>query len=229
MAESILPSKLVKNRVGHSWGRWTVESFAGYNKIRQALWLCRCRCGTTRTFSSGTIAAECSESCGCIRNEMTAARNTTHGGAKRGRQCPEYVVWCGMKQRCFDKNATNYSDYGGRGVGVCERWLGNEGFANFLADVGERPSKKHTIERRDNDAGYSPENCFWALRVEQRRNQRNPRLRPLEFRGETLLVVEWADRLGIPRDTLFMRLHRGWDVERALTTPVNRLTRGNVA
>ncbi len=222
MSEPILPSKNVKNRVGEEWGRWRVEEFAGYNKIRQSLWRCVCSCGTHRVFSSGTIAARASQSCGCIRNEWTSRKNTTHGDSGS----PEHIVWNGMKERCANPNQNNYPDYGGRGITVCDRWLGPNGFANFLADMGRRPTPKHSIDRRDNAGSYAPENCYWATWKEQRRNQRNPRLRPLTFNGETLLVVEWAERLGIPKNTLFQRLHKGWSVERTLTTPVQiRLSR----
>ena len=232
MTDSILvPSANVKNKLGHKWGRWEVIAFAGYNKGRQSLWRCRCLCGTERIFSSGYITAVHRESCGCYNHELTAKRNKTHGSAGS----PEYIVWCGMKERCTNPRQAAYRNYGGRGITVCERWLGPNGFAHFLADRGTRPTTKHTSDRIDNDKGYGPENCRWATRGEQSRNRRG--LQPVTYKGESMCVVDWAKRLGIKPDTLFMRLHRGWSVERAFETPVRdcrfgsplRLTRGTPA
>ncbi len=234
MSEAIVPSKNVKNRIGHKWGRWTVISFAGYNKQRQALWLCRCLCGGERVMNSGSVAIQDSQSCGCITAEVTAARNRTHGQYGT----PEYRAWAGMKVRCYDIRCPQYGDYGGRGIKICARWLGPEGFQNFFNDMGHKPSAEHSIDRIDVNGGYEPGNCRWATRKEQRVNQRNPRLKMLTYKGETLTVTEWAERLGISNHTLGARIRRGWDVAKALEMPLDtshsnpkgsRVTRGNVA
>jgi hypothetical protein len=128
---------------------------------------------------------------------------------------PEFGIWLRMLDRCRNPNRRAYHRYGGRGITVCDRW---HSFAAFLEDMGERPSSKHTLDRIDNEAGYSPENCRWATWKEQQQNRSNNHR--LTFQGETLCLSEWAQRVGIKKTTLQERLYRGWSVERALEEPV---------
>jgi hypothetical protein len=106
-----------------------------------------------------------------------------------------------MKGRCGSPSNRNYKGYGGRGIKVCERWGRYE---NFLADMGRRPSPTHSIERKNNNGDYEPENCVWATKKEQGRNKRNNRW--FTHDGETLTLSEWARKRGIKRTTLRMRL-----------------------
>lgn len=108
---------------------------------------------------------------------------------------------------------------------MCERWLTS--FEDFYADMGPRPSKKHSIERIDNNKHYSPENCRWSTRKEQNRNRRNNRL--LTYKGETLSMVEWSERLNISYEVLACRMFYNWPVERALTEPVHPNSRSKKA
>lgn len=142
----------------------------------------------------------------------SAKRNSqqTHGM----RNSRVYAIWTGMISRCRIPSATSYENYGGRGIKVCDRWLR---FENFLADMGE-PAVGQSIERNDSDGHYEPANCRWATRVEQNRNQRD--LHYLTFCGETLCVAEWAERHGLTDGALRGRLNRGWDIGRALLTPI---------
>ena len=133
--------------------------------------------------------------------------------SRRAPRPPEFGVWRSMVQRCTNPKIKHFHNYGGRGIKVCKRW---RVFKNFLADMGQRPSIRHTLERKKNNLGYYKANCKWATRREQAENRRDNQL--VTFHGRTLCVVAWARKLGINANTLCYRLRRGWTVERALTT-----------
>lgn len=144
------------------------------------------------------------------------ARTILSSGRKRGHSyTPEYRIWWGFICRCTKPNHPRYADYGGRGIKVCDRWL--KSFAAFYADMGERPAGL-SLDRIDNDGPYSPENCRWTTTTEQRRNNRH--IRPLTVNGETMLLVDWAKRVGIDPSRITDRIKEGWTVEDAVTTPV---------
>jgi hypothetical protein len=125
-----------------------------------------------------------------------------------------YYSWSGMIARCTDRNNPAYHNYGGRGIEVCERW---RDFRNFLSDMGEAPPGK-TIDRKDNDEGYSKENCRWATRREQARNTRRNHM--LEIGGGSLCLTDFAKSVGLSRGVLSDRINKlGWSLERAATTP----------
>lgn len=141
-------------------------------------------------------------------------RDAAHPNFKHGHdyRSPTYRTWKVMRNRCERPADRHYSDYGGRGIKVCERW---RKFANFLADMGERPAGM-TIERIDNAKGYEPGNCKWATRHEQDRNRRDNRV--LEIDGERLILLDACRKYGRNFDSVRDRLNRGWSVERALRT-----------
>lgn len=127
---------------------------------------------------------------------------------------PEQVErrrYMGMKQRCYNPNAAQYHNYGGRGITICARWL--ESFDNFYADMGDCPDG-HSLERIDNDGPYSPENCCWATKRQQRLNQRSCNY--LEYNGKRMTVTEWAEALGRSPGALFNRIARGYPIEKVL-------------
>ena len=148
-------------------------------------------------------------SCGC-RPRFGAIK---HGHSLRGQNSPEYRAWVDIISRCTNPKCPRWADYGGRGIGVCDRW--RENFAAFLGDVGARPSRRHSIDRIDNERGYEPGNCRWATDVQQQRNRRNNLL--LTHRGETRPLVEWVGISGISKTTIRRRLQHGWTAEDALT------------
>lgn len=127
----------------------------------------------------------------------------------------EYHTWHTMLQRCHNPKATSYANYGGRGVKVCPRWWQ---FEAFLADMGTKPSAAHTLDRLDNAKGYEPRNVRWATLAEQGHNRRTNKY--VEHAGIRASLAATIRRLGLPTFAVRNRIRRGWDVERALTTPV---------
>lgn len=129
---------------------------------------------------------------------------------------PEYKAWRNLLSRCRNKNDPAFARYGGRGITVCAEW---KSFDVFLRSMKHRPSPAHSIDRIDNDAGYSKTNCRWATQQQQNRNRRDTRM--LTFEGETKPLCDWADELGFKRMTLLRRKDRGWSDERTLMTPLD--------
>lgn len=134
---------------------------------------------------------------------------------------PEYGVWTAMLTRCYDPNCEAFQNYGARGITVCLRWRERRtGFKCFLEDMGSRPSKDYSIERVNNNEGYSPENCKWATRKEQCRNRRSNKLITIENTTRTL--VEWCEVYSIKYSLVKDRLRDNWEITKALTTPLHK-------
>lgn len=130
----------------------------------------------------------------------------------------EWDAWYEMKRRCYSPHVRPYRNYGGRGIKVCDRWLGPDGFENFMEDMGSRPSSSHSLDRKDNNGNYTPENCRWATPVEQQNNLRTNTV--IEFAGKRMTAAQWERELGLRTGIITKRLsQQGWSVERALTVP----------
>jgi hypothetical protein len=145
-------------------------------------------------------------SCGCVQREKV----TRHGRTGT----VEHDAWQNMLYRCNTVTSASYENYGGRGITVCERW---QTFENFFADMGERPSARHSIDRIDNDRGYEPGNCRWATVAQQGRNRRT--CHTLEFNGRSRSIAEIAELAGVSEPMLRDRLRKGWDLSSALSIP----------
>lgn len=200
----------VKNIAGVSVNDLVVVSFIETKKGK-AFWLCRCVCGNTTTASGNNILRGKVKSCGCRTVRLGAKK--THGMSRT----PEYHVWKGMRGRCSNPSDRDWPLYGGRGVAVCDEW--DKSFESFLADMGHRPSAKHSIDRIDTNGNYEPGNCRWATVEQQSRNRRNNRY--VEFAGETVVIPELARRYGVdPRLARTRYLRYGWSLLDAVSTPV---------
>lgn len=138
-------------------------------------------------------------------------KNAATHGLSRSRV---YSIYGSMLARCTNPDAGNYENYGGRGINVCDRWY--ESFEAFFEDMGHPPSPEHTLDRIDGRGDYEPGNCRWATRVQQQNNRSNTVW--ITYHGKTLSVMEWAQRIGVQYMTLYLRIKRGWGVQRALTT-----------
>ncbi len=202
---------LPKDITGQRFSRLVVlQTLPGTGKIRPRC-VCRCDCEAVVTVLKASLTRGATQSCGCQGRENLLAANITHG--KTG--TPEHKVWCWIKDRCLNPNSRIYRYYGGRGIKICDRWLK---FENFLADMGQRPSPEHEIDRfPDNNGNYEPGNCRWATRSQNVRNTRANRL--LTCRGVTRPLVEWGEITGLGSGLIHRRLKIGWTVQQALETP----------
>lgn len=178
------------------------------------MWLCRCDCGAKTVVSASELRLGRSKSCGCLARELRRNRLLVHGHAGSFNKNSEtYKSWSSMLSRCQNPNFTFFSDYGGRGISVCDRW---QSFKNFLEDMGERPEGM-TIGRKDNDGPYCKDNCRWENRVDQANNKRNNV--KITFNGETLGVCQWSRKTGISKGVISYRYRHGWPVEAIFHAP----------
>lgn len=200
---------------GQRFGRLVVEAPARIDRWAQVIWLCRCDCGGQIEARGKHLWSGGTKSCGCFRREHSSFMNLRHGHARSGRVTRTHQSWNSMVGRCTNPRDGRYRDYGGRGIKVCDRWMV---FEEFLKDMGERPPGL-TLERKDNNAGYSPENCKWATRKEQANNTRRNRV--LEFCGERLSVAQWSERLSLNPENVYIRLKNGWSTPDALSPPMD--------
>jgi len=186
-------------------------------------YVCKCDCGNEILARPRRLYDRVTKSCGCLRTEeliernkgqkqreAAAAGNRTHGRS----HTVEYELYCAMLTRCRRKSGISYPNYGGRGIKVADRWIGEHGFENWIADVGERPSPEHSLERIDNNGNYEPGNVKWATKKEQMRNTRRNHMITLD--DVTQCITAWAETLNVKAAAIHYLIKKGFPDTEAL-------------
>lgn len=191
-----------KDISGMRFGSWTALREAG-KRGKLITWLCKCDCGTEREVIGGHLRNGKTKSCGCMLPKGASHSRFKHGMS----ETPEFKIWLQILTRCTNPNTKDWEHYGGKGISVCERWKSD--FLSFFADMGPRPSSKHSIDREDISRDYEPGNCRWATPIEQARN--TSRTRWVELEGQKVSLAEACERTGVPYATASERLLSGRD------------------
>lgn len=158
------------------FGRLELIEITNERRSFRRVFRCRCDCGNTVDRREDHLVSGATQSCGCLMREFASQSMRTHGEGSRSKRSDELNIYNGMKARCLNPKHKNWDRYGGRGISICARWL--ENYENFLADMGRRPSDKHSLERDEVNGNYEPNNCRWATAVEQQRNKTSTVLDP---------------------------------------------------
>lgn len=199
---------------GMKFGRLLIVSIFTDEKGNRCA-ACICDCGKKTGPRLHAIRAGLTRSCGCYANETRSIGPRKHGEVNGGTETPEYRAWSHIKDRCYNPNAKEYHNYGGRGIVMCDKWL--KDFPSFLADVGRRPSSKHSLDRYpNNDGNYEPGNVRWATPLEQSRNRRTHRI---NVKGTVVCLKEAAELCGIKYGTVIWRIRNGSAPRAALGLP----------
>jgi len=212
-----MSGSVLKDLSGQKFGRLTVVRYhstkvfpSGQSKPQ---WLCKCDCGESVVVYGAHLRRQSTQSCGCLQREKTSSANRIHGKSEHRL----YHIWENIRERCNCPTVKNWMDYGGRGITVCERW---DNFQAFYDDMAATYKPGLSIERKDNNKGYSPENCKWATRIEQANNRRTNRL--LFFNGQILNESQWSKITGLSRTLISTRLKAGWTIQKTLGTPARK-------
>jgi hypothetical protein len=178
---------------GRIFGRLKVLNFVNSEKYTK--WRCVCECSNELTVLANNLKRGTTKSCGCLQKESASKVNKVHGL----KNTPEYRAWINMKNRCYNQHDKRYSDWGGRGIKVCDRWL--HSFESFLSDMGKKPTRLHSLDRHpDINGNYEPGNCRWATMPQQNRGKRNNIW--LEHNGIKKILSDWAKEFNVNKNTL---------------------------
>lgn len=197
------------------FGKLIVEGRAGKDSSGHSTWNCKCDCGGVTVARGSHLKYGYIQSCGCLVAETLAKQSRTHG-LEHTRL---YRIWKGMLVRCYNPKSNRYHRYGGRGITVCEDWKNSvTAFYKWAIKNGYRDDL--TIERKDNDGPYSPDNCIWVtMKVQLNHTSRS---RNVTLNGVTKTLSQWAEETGIKTNVIYGRLNRGWPIERAVTEPLRK-------
>ena len=212
---------------GEKYGRLTVIGLAGgRTKQGRLLWKCKCDCGNMVELAAHTIRSGGTKSCGCLKREYDMTVKYRHGGCVGGHS-RIYNIWHGMIRRCVDPKDSSYKYYGGRGISVCGEWAHDfNAFKDWAYANGYNEDANRyecTIDRIENDKGYSPDNCRWVTQEVQSNNKRSNRL--LTYNGETLTMRQMSEKYEVPYQVLRERLRHGWNIEDAIEKKVGTVWR----
>jgi hypothetical protein len=189
--------------IGKKFGRLTVLERKENNIHNQTRWLCQCDCGNRLVVSGYCLTTNNTKSCGCLQKDIASNTNTKHGHCKGGSLSKTYVIWAGIKDRCYCSGCKSYEHYGGRGIKMCDRWFD---FNNFIEDMGEAPVGM-SIDRINVNGNYEPNNCKWATSEEQHNNIRSNVF--IKYNGEIKTLTQWAKMSGVSVGTFKGRYYRG--------------------
>lgn len=187
----------------------TIVSFFGVVKGHR-MYNCLCECGKTKIIRGSALLTKNTLSCGCLNDKLASELSRkycqTHGDTIGGKSI-EYEAYIHMKARCYTKSNARYKNYGGRGIRVCNRWLGEHGFKFFLSDMGRRPDSNHSLERKKVNKNYTPSNCIWATSSVQAANKTTT-VR-LIVNGEKMYQSKLAKILCVSDGAIAYRIKKG--------------------
>ena len=206
-----------KDLIGQRFGRLVVINEIKERKKHKIMWLCQCDCGSTLEVLGECLRTGRTQSCGCWQKETTSERFRKYDPCYRRIR----NIFKKMKRRCYAPDCSDYYLYGARGITICDEWLDSEyGVQKFIEwSLNNGYQDSLSIDRIDNNKGYSPDNCRWTDAKNQARNRRNART--LTYNGETLCLAEWEERTGISQMTIRRRIESGWPADKALSEPIN--------
>lgn len=205
-----------KDLTGMRFGRLIAMRPTLERRNRHVVWECHCDCGNDKLICSADLLRGLTRSCGCLEKEMRGKHRITHHKSNTR----IYRIHNTMKRRCYEPNFKDFEYYGGRGIKVCDEWLGKDGFISFYKwAMTNGYMDDLTIDRINTNGNYEPSNCRWITIQEQQKNKRSNHY--LTYKGETHTMTEWCEITGMNINTLNSRVNQlGWEAERALGTPV---------
>lgn len=199
--------------------KWSVKRKSG--KGVRVRCIARCMCGDESEYDSTNVTSGNTTKCKDCANKSRSKKHTKHGhnmARTKGSCTKSYYTWQAMKRRCLTDYDSKSEYYKGRGITICNEWI--ESFESFLLDMGEPPTKSHSIDRIDNNKGYCKDNCRWATALEQANNKSNNV--KITVNGTTKNLCQWVEISGVQRKTITGRIKRGWSEHDAVMTDVGQ-------